>query len=229
MRTFKALAALLSYPEAELIAALPELENTLRSEHLVTGAALVNLLELIRELGDGDLLDVQERYVGMFDRSRGLSLHLFEHIHGDSRERGQAMIDLAELYRQSGLVIARAELPDYLPLFVEYLSHLERDAAQRSLADVAHILAPIQQRLAKRGSAYAAVFAALIRLAEYIRSEAALEAEEPDDTPEALDRAWEEAAVVFGPAAAPANDANDGCSRAATLVARMNAPRSRGA
>ncbi len=220
MRTFKALAALLSYPERELIAALPELEDALRAEGLVKGAMLVNLLELIRELGDGDLLDVQERYVALFDRSRGLALHLFEHVHGDSRDRGKAMVELAELYRSAGLIIARAELPDYLPLFLEYLSHLDRDAAQRTLGDVAHILAPIQQRLARRGSAYAAAFAALMRLAEYIPP-AAIADEEPDDTPEALDRAWEEAAVVFGPEAAPTND---GCSRAATMLARMNAP-----
>jgi nitrate reductase delta subunit len=219
MRTFKALAALLSYPEREIVAALPELEDVLRTEGIVKGALLVNLLELVRELGDGDLLEVQERYVALFDRSRGLSLHLFEHVHGDSRGRGQAMVELADLYRNVGLVIARAELPDYLPLFLEYLSHLDRDAAQRTLGDVAHILAPIQQRLAKRGSAYAAAFAALIRLAEYLPPEAALE-EEPDDTPEALDRAWEEAAVVFGP---EANPANEGCSRAATMVARMTA------
>jgi len=220
MRTFKALAALLSYPEREMIAALPEIEDALRGEGVITGAALVNLLELLRELGDGDLLDVQERYVALFDRSRGLSLHLFEHVHGDSRARGQAMVELAELYRNAGLVIARAELPDYLPLFLEYLSHLDRDAAQRTLADVAHILAPIQQRLAKRGSAYAAPFAALVHLAEYLPPPAAPD-EEADDTPEALDRAWEEAAVVFGP---EANPANEGCSRAATMVARMNAP-----
>jgi nitrate reductase delta subunit len=226
MRSFKALAALLSYPEAPLIAALPELEDTLRGEGVVKGAALVNLLELVRELGGGDLIDVQERYVALFDRSRGLSLHIFEHVHGDSRERGQAMVDLAELYRQAGLVIARAELPDYLPLFLEYLSQLARDPAQQSLRDVAHILAPIQQRLAKRGSAYAAIFAALIRLAEYLPPEAALAEEEPDDTPEALDRAWEEAAVIFGPEAAPNESANAGCSRAATMVARMN-PRAR--
>jgi nitrate reductase delta subunit len=223
MRSFKALAALLSYPEAPLIAALSEIEDTLRSEGAVKGASLVALLELVRELGDGDLVDVQERYVALFDRSRGLSLHLFEHVHGDSRERGQAMVDLATLYRQAGLVIARAELPDYLPLFLEYLSQLERDAAQQSLRDVAHIVAPIQQRLAKRGSAYAAVFAALIRLAQYLPPESSLADEEPDDTPAALDRAWEEAAVIFGPEAAPGNASNEGCSRAATMVARMNA------
>jgi nitrate reductase delta subunit len=222
MRTFKALAALLSYPERELIAALPELEDVLREEGLVRGALLAGLHDLIRELGDGDLLDAQERYVALFDRSRGLSLHLFEHVHGDSRERGQAMVELAELYRKAGLVIARAELPDYLPLFLEYLSHLEREAAQRTLGDVAHILASVQQRLARRGSAYAAAFAALTRLAQHLPAPVA--DEEPDDTPEALDRAWEEAAVVFGPEAAPtAGRIDDGCARAAAMVGRMNA------
>jgi nitrate reductase delta subunit len=219
MRTFKALSALLSYPEAELVHALPEIEDALRAEGVIKGAALANLVELIRELGDGDLLEIQERYVSMFDRSRGLALHLFEHVHGDSRDRGKAMVELAELYRKEGLMIAQSELPDYLPMFLEYLSRLDREQAQSTLADVAHILLPIEQRLVKRGSAYAAVFAALVRLAEYLPHEAAVD-EEPDDTPEALDRAWEEAAVTFGPDAAPKDD---GCSRAATMLRRMNA------
>ena len=169
MKTFKVLAALLSYPEAEMIAALPELESVLLREGLLGPIEQQDLRKLTRELADGDLLDLQERYVGLFDRSRGLSLHLFEHVHGDSRDRGSAMVELANLYRQRGLMIARAELPDYLPLFLEYLAHLDRAEARSSLGDVAHILAPIHQRLAKRGSSYAFAIAALLRLAEYIR------------------------------------------------------------
>ena len=222
MKTFKVLAALLSYPEAEMIAALPELESVLLREGLLGPIEQQDLRKLTRELADGDLLDLQERYVGLFDRSRGLSLHLFEHVHGDSRDRGSAMVELANLYRQRGLMIARAELPDYLPLFLEYLAHLDRAEARSSLGDVAHILAPIHQRLAKRGSSYAFAIAALLRLAEYIpAADAAVAAEEPDDSPEAIDRVWEEAAVTFGGPDAAAEVQS--CTRAAQMVERMNA------
>lgn len=223
MKTFKVMAALLSYPEADMIAALPELESALLREGALTGGELDGVRQLMREMVGEDLLDLQERYVGLFDRSRGLSLHLFEHVHGDSRDRGTAMIELAGLYRQRGLMIARAELPDYLPLFLEYLSHLDRDEARSTLGDVAHILAPIRQRLAKRGSSYGSAIAALLRLAEYIpASDDALANEEPDDTPEAIDRVWEEAAVTFGGPDAAAEAAQP-CTRAAAMVERMNA------
>ena len=223
MKTFKVIAALLSYPEADMIAALPELESALLREGALAGGELDGLRQLMREMADEDLLDLQERYVGLFDRSRGLSLHLFEHVHGDSRDRGAAMIELAGLYRARGLMIARAELPDYLPLFLEYLSHLDREEARGTLGDVAHILAPIQQRLAKRGSSYAFALAALLRLAEYIPAASAeVAAEGPDDTPGAIDRVWEEAAVTFGGPDAAAN-AGQSCSRAAGMVERMNA------
>ncbi|MEJ2459788.1 MAG: hypothetical protein P8Y58_17260 [Novosphingobium sp.] len=51
---------------------------------------------LIDDLVTRDLYDAQERYVLLFDRTRKLSLHLFEHVHGESRDRGQAMVDLAQ-------------------------------------------------------------------------------------------------------------------------------------
>ncbi|MBI3451636.1 MAG: nitrate reductase molybdenum cofactor assembly chaperone [Rhodospirillales bacterium] len=111
MRSFKVLSALLAYPDAEVIAHREELRAILATEGAVPPAERAGIGRLIDELGAGDLLDAQERYVGLFDRTRSLSLQLFEHVHGDSRDRGQAMVDLAALYRRHGMEIAAQELP----------------------------------------------------------------------------------------------------------------------
>ena len=220
-RTLKALAALLAYPEQELIAAIPEIITELGGQQQLGTGLRSALLRLCTALHQDDLIDSQERYVAQFDRTRSLSLHLFEHVHGDSRERGPAMVDLLSIYRAQGLEIADNELPDYLPLYVEYASLLGAEAAKAALHDVAPILAPVRDRLVKRQSIYAPVFDALLALAgaEIARGSGAGDPDEDD--PEALDRAWEEAAVVFGPEAAPGKD--QGCGRAATILARMNA------
>ena len=128
MLTYRVLAALLSYPEAELILSLDEAAEILDREGLVAPDALAALGELIDSLRDDDLLSVQERYVALFDRRRSVSLHLYEHVHGESRDRGQAMVRLAQLYRLHGLEIAGRELPDYLPLFLEFLSLVPPEA-----------------------------------------------------------------------------------------------------
>ena len=120
--TFKALSALMSYPSEEIQLSARDLRDVLRTEAIVPFAAGDGLDCLIGEIAEGDLLDLQERYVQLFDRTRSLSLHLFEHVHGESRDRGQAMIDLQNLYEMHGLSIGTTELPDFLPLLLEYLS-----------------------------------------------------------------------------------------------------------
>jgi nitrate reductase delta subunit len=189
------------------------------------GAAIGrDLLTLVDGLAADDLLTVQERYTDLFDRGRSLSLHLFEHVHGDSRDRGPAMIDLLQLYRRHGFDAHPRELPDYLPLFVEFLSQIESAEARGLLRDAAPILVLLQERLAKRKCAYAAVPAALLAIAE--ATDAVAPAQAPgadDDSFAALDRAWVEAAVVFGPENDPAR-AGSGCDKAASWVARINTP-----
>ncbi len=123
-KTFKALSALLSYPTEELKAAAPEIRDAIERERLLPAAVRRRLDAFIAEFAAGDIYDLQERYVLLFDRTRSLSLHLFEHVHGESRDRGQAMIDLKTQYETHGLDISAAELPDFLPLFLEYLSIL---------------------------------------------------------------------------------------------------------
>jgi nitrate reductase delta subunit len=205
MKTYVALSALLSYPDDELIEALPELSCLLAEERLVPAAALGRLQELLRELAGEELYTLQERYVSLFDRSRALSLHLFEHVHGESRDRGQAMVDLAKLYANRGLQVIDHELPDYLPAFLEYLSLLPGPEAKKLLAETAAILHALHEGLARRASPYRAVLAALLALAGESVSEPVEQAREPEpDSPEALDREWAEEPVLFGgPCSAP--------------------------
>ena len=154
---------------------------------------------LLTELAGRDIYELQERYFALFDRSRTLSLHLFEHVHGESRDRGQAMADLIALYRGHGFEPTASELPDFLPLFLEFLSLLPGHEAQALLAEPAGILQALAERLVTRKSAYAAVFAALATLANAPAIDLPdTSAEDPDDLV-ALDAAWEEAAVHFGP------------------------------
>ena len=152
MRTFQALSALLVYPSAELQAAIPEIAAAIDADGLIAGADRRALDPLLAEIAERDLFDLQERYVLLFDRSRTLSLHLFEHVYGDSRDRGPAMIDLREVYLKGGMALERNELPDYLPVFLEFLATRPLAEAAKLLAEPAHVLAALDERLRKRRS-----------------------------------------------------------------------------
>lgn len=198
-RTYRALAALIAYPTEALQAATGEIAAVLAEEGLVPAPRRAAIDGLLAELADHDIYDLQERYFALFDRSRTLSLHLFEHVHGESRDRGKAMADLIELYRGHGFEPTASELPDFLPLFLEFLSLLPDLEAQALLAEPAGILQILADRLVTRKSAYAAVFQALATLANAPAIDLPdTNAEDPDDLV-ALDAAWEEAAVHFGP------------------------------
>ena len=142
----------------------------------------------------------------MFDRTRSLSLHLFEHVHGDSRDRGQAMVDLASLYESHGFVIDRSELPDYLPLFLEFLSQIEAGEAVELLGEASHVVAGLARRLAERATFYADVMAGVAAVAALNGEPTgeAILATPPSD--ESVDAAWAEAAVEFGAGSALACD-----------------------
>lgn len=199
----KILSLLLNYPEAELQEAGSLLKVTLDEMSVLDTDTGNNLRLLIDHLTNGDLFDIQEDYVSLFDRTRSLSLHLFEHVHGESRDRGQAMVDLKTMYEESGLEIESNELPDYLPVFLEFLSTRPRDEASSSLSDILHIVVAIRQRLEKRGSLYAAAFNALEKLADGPADEKLVQEllAQPEDDPNdlaALDEIWEEEAITFG-------------------------------
>lgn len=203
MKTFKILGLLLTYPTIEIQENMQDLKAVLAEEGLLPRKFEKALTGFMDKLAEGDLLEAQEDYVSLFDRGRGHSLYLFEHIHGESRDRGQAMVDLIDHYKEKGLELTARELPDYLPLFLEYLSLCQPAEAQENLGDVVHIIAAISAKLKKRKSGYHVVFKALSRLTdvqidqEFVRN-ALIEEEARDDSLEALDKEWEETPAFDG-------------------------------
>jgi len=210
--TFRSLGLLLTYPRDELVESVPTLRDAIRRERVVPLALLRLLESFLNSIETTNLLDLQERYVGLFDRRRALSLYLYEHLHGDSRDRGQAMVDLRSAYERHGVQGDPTELPDYLPLYCEFLSLIPFDAARASLGDTRAILEALAERLEERGSEYAAVLHCLVALAKASvggeRTRNQLQGDHggdvlaSDDSLEALDRQWEEQDVTFGVAAA---------------------------
>ena len=191
MKTFKVLSLLLCYPESEWLAALPELESALAAESGLNGDADKRLVPLFDLLRQSTLIELQENYVATFDRNPSHSLHLFEHIHGESRDRGSAMIDLLEEYWKHDFDASATELPDYVPLFLEFLSLLPVNEALELLGDAVHVLATIGRKLDANGSPYATAFQVL----EALSPVAAQELAEPPV------RDMDEAMELFGPSA----------------------------
>ncbi|WP_080458499.1 nitrate reductase molybdenum cofactor assembly chaperone [Roseovarius sp. A-2] len=222
-RTLKALSLLLSYPSTELQEAMPEIAAVLARDARIEASHRAALQTLTENLAQGDIYALQEGYVMLFDRSRSLSLNLFEHVHGESRDRGGAMVSLIETYREGGVEPATSELPDHLPVLLEFLSMRPFAEAQDILADAAHILDALGTRLERRESGYADVFKALSQLSGTQPDAEALTEmlAQPDDDPtdlEALDAVWEETEVTFGP------DPNGGCPQVRDMLAGMDAP-----
>jgi len=204
--TLRALAALLAYPSRELQDHVADIREAFDAEDALAPPARRRLESLLDALATRDLLDLQADYTELFDRARTLSLNLFEHVHGDSRERGQAMIDLRRQYAERGWLFAGTELPDFVPVFVEFASCLPPAEARETLAQPAHVFAALEQRLAQRGSPYAAIFAAVTGLSGARPDESALaelEARAPSDDAAKIDDEWEEAPVSF---TRPANE-----------------------
>lgn len=195
---YRALGALLAYPEQELRDAVAELRTVFLRDRAIQA--------LLDELEGQPLVRLQERYVELFDRSRALSLHLFEHVHGESRDRGQAMVDLADTYAARGFEVGGGELPDYLPAFLEFLSVVPEDESRGLLGETADILRALGDRLAERGSRYSAVFAALLAAGGepgLTKALATRPAEDEENRPDAIDRAWTEPPVTFMDAGQP--------------------------
>jgi nitrate reductase delta subunit len=211
MVTLKVLAALLDYPDERMLADLPEMQSLMEAEKVLPPEALVQLARFMSELEDADLLDSQAEWVSQFDQSRSLSLNLFEHVHGDSRDRGQAMVDLRAMYTANGLEPAADELPDYLPLFLEYLAMRPSDEALNLLAEASHVVAALAERLRARSSRHAPVMEAVSLLAGVRVGEVAT----PDTDPD-MDEAWAEEPVEFGP-----GSALGACDGGAALRARL--------
>lgn len=222
-KALKALSLILSYPSEDIQAGAAELKAALPEGGLLTPQLIDLVSRLVDDIAARDIYEAQEVYVGLFDRSRTLSLNLFEHVHGESRDRGPAMVDLVEMYRAGGFDPVAAELPDHLPVLLEFLASRPLAEAKDILGDTAHILENLQTRLTRRESPYAAAMAALQHIAGVKADAAAVEAllsvpdEDPEDL-EALDEVWEEAQVTFGP------DPSAGCPQVRDMLANLDQP-----
>ncbi|MFV9670124.1 nitrate reductase molybdenum cofactor assembly chaperone [Pantoea sp. ARC607] len=201
MITLRIVSRLLDYPDEALFTHARDLTEALDSACELSEPQRARLADFIQQLCARPLLDVQADYCELFDRGRATSLLLFEHVHGESRDRGQAMVDLLEQYRADGLELDSKELPDYLPLYLEYLACKSDEDARQGLDDIVPILALLTARLEARQSPYADLFAALLALSGSAVDAAALKPqvaqEARDDTPAALDAVWEEEQIKF--------------------------------
>lgn len=184
---YRILSALLSYPDEALLTA----QDEVRAALALYPQAADTLAPLLALLAEQDLIALQENYVATFDRHPGHSLHLFEHIHGESRDRGQAMVDLLHEYQRHGFEPGVAELPDHVPLFLEFLSLLPAAEAALLLGDAIHVLAATGARLARADSPYASVFQVLTTLTDVV----------PREMTAPPVRDMDEAMAAFGPGA----------------------------
>ena len=223
MSLLKLIGVLMDYPQDELWQHREELLDA-ADDSALSPQRRDELGDFVRTLLDTDPLTAQDNWLSLFDRGRSMSLLLFEHIHGESRDRGQAMVDLIEAYRKNGFELAARELPDYLPLLLEYLGQRPQAEARDWLHHVNHIVGLLAARAGERKSPYAVLFEILVEIADgkldlrVLRHRAS---EEPrDDTPEVMDRLWEEEAIRFG-----AEMPDENCSPPARLPARPAAAR----
>jgi nitrate reductase delta subunit len=221
-KTLKILGLLLTYPDENMVQAAGDIAQVLEAEQWLPKKSLEGIQKLLGHFKSSDLFDLQEEYVLLFDRTPSLSLHLFEHIHGDSRDRGPAMVDLDTVYREASLHNASDETPDYLPLFLEYLSILPPENAQDDLKGAIDVIAAIGERVKKRESLYAHVFEGLIAASKQAPDEKNLRRAMEIDagalpSAEALDEVWE-AQFAFDN---PMGKDTDGCPKAKDMLARI--------
>lgn len=201
MIALKVISHLLDYPTQELWDNQNEIVDALQEADELPITQVAKLMAFIRSLMQVELLDAQSNYSELFDRGRARSLLLFEHVHGESRDRGQAMVDLLNQYQQAGITLNSRELPDYLPTYLEYLTLLPTKECVEGLNNIAPILALLGERLKQRGSDYHVLFNVLLCLSDSGIDASQLanqvENEPQDDTPAALDAVWEEEQVTF--------------------------------
>ena len=191
-RTLRGLAHLLSYPDEQLRSHLDEIVEALQAERALSKSRLSELAQLAQWMQNSHPMDLEAHYVETFDRGRGSSLHLFEHVHGDSRDRGPAMIDLLQTYEQAGMHLHGSELPDHLPIVCEYASTQPSTQARAFLRELTHLLNVIFTSLLRRHSPYASVIASILELAGQ-KAQAVSVPEEPP-----VDEAWAEPAAFSG-------------------------------
>lgn len=225
MRTLKILGFLMTYPQDHHKEVLDECVQFLKDEQWISPKALNGINLFSQHIKDHCLLDLQEEYVSFFDRTPSLSLHLFEHVHGDSRDRGQALADLLKVYEDAGLIISTEETPDYLPIFAEYASTLSHKEASETIGNIVDILSAIAERLKNRDSVYVHVLNALVETASRLPNRKIVEEFLKKSSgnalsPTEIDKEWEEQFAFENTAQTTGTEG--GCPKAEEMLARMN-------
>ncbi len=153
---FRILSRLLDYPDRELLAHLDELRDVICGDPDLEADERQALTAFVDWMQGRGLTALQGEYVQCFDLNPDHSLHLTHHSLGDDRSRGPALIELDEHYKAWGLEAnARRELPDYLPLILEYVSVLDQTEARWFLAQMRPVVAHLAGNLKASGSPYA--------------------------------------------------------------------------
>lgn len=204
MLILKVISRLLDYPTAEMFAAQDELKAVVEKTEELTEQNRSQLADFIEQLTSRDIFDAQESYDLLFDRGRALSLLMFEHVHGESRDRGQAMVDLMNVYKKNGFEVNSSQLPDYIPLYLEFLSEQTPEFIEEWLGDICHLLTMLSERLIDRECYYSVLFDSLVEISgqevgleERAEIAEAVKAEERDDTVEVIDKEWEDKEIRF--------------------------------
>lgn len=198
LKTYKILSLLLTYPNEEIYAFLPEVNTTLLEENIINKQSRIGIGSFVDFFTKEGLANWQAHYVQLFDYSKSASLYLFEHVHGDSKDRGQAMVDLIALYKENGLEITRAELPDYLPMFLEFLAMQTQEKAEELLAEIIDIVGFIYKKLEEKDNPYHYLLAAIIQISKRKPAEARVEKMISEMPEISIDEAYEEEPVTFG-------------------------------
>jgi len=163
MILYTILSRLLDYPDSDLKGNLDVIDEVLEKDSHITEQEHTAITAFIEQMRQKSLMELQQDYVQIFDMVPEHSLHLTHHLFGDDRGRGPALVDLSEHYKGMGLGMKVGEIPDYLPLILEYVSTLDEIAARIFLADAGKVLTVIAANLEKSGSHYAP----LVRLVEH--------------------------------------------------------------
>lgn len=198
IKTYKILSLLLSYPNEELQKFLLEVEKELQEERLLQEDKIAEIVKFCKRFNQLDLVNWQEEYVQLFDYSRSVSLHIFEHIKGDSRDRGQAMVNLMEFYKEKGMHLTTKELPDYIPAFLEFLSTLSTTDSAQLLGETVNIIDKINEALAQSNNPYSSIFNAIISLSAKQPNKEITHQMIKNEKPLDLDAEYAEEPVTFG-------------------------------
>ncbi|HFL8794862.1 MAG TPA: nitrate reductase molybdenum cofactor assembly chaperone [Candidatus Azosocius sp. HAIN] len=155
---YKTLSILLMYPDIKFRPFLKDFLIIFYNEKILSKESHESIIFFINFLLKEDIFLLQQMYIDTFDKKNIHSLYLFEHIHGDSKDRGQAMVDLQNMYISSGYKISSYELPDYFPVFLEYLSLISEKDAKILLLEVINIILIIAIRLRDSNNIYSKLF-----------------------------------------------------------------------